>query len=144
MGGELWFGLILVFILLEIISGNMIFVPFSLGAFSSGIYSAFSDNLVLQIAIFSVFSVFALIFLRPFLLRMLYRKEVENETGTGKIVTKIGLAQSEIDGLSGTILVNGEIWSARSVEGTIPDGTSVRIDSISGAIAIVRPIEHLT
>jgi membrane-bound serine protease (ClpP class) len=53
----------------------------------------------------------------------------------------IGVAGEVVASLkpAGTVRVRGEVWSARSKEGTIAGGERVKIDHVDGVVLVVRP-----
>ncbi len=52
-------------------------------------------------------------------------------TGREGLVGAIGVARSELSP-EGTVFVQGELWSAESVDGVIPAGTRVRVTRVDG------------
>ena len=56
--------------------------------------------------------------------------------------TLIGVTGSVRDELNpeGTVFVKGEYWSARSLEGTLPLGTAVRVEELEGSTLLVRRV----
>jgi membrane protein implicated in regulation of membrane protease activity len=92
----------------------------------------------LQIVAALAAAVLLLALLRPTLLERIrrapgYRSSLDKMIGSG------GVATSQITTDGGEAKVNGEIWSARAVDGTIPAGTAVEVYRIDGAIAVVYP-----
>lgn len=63
------------------------------------------------------------------------RKTVAGESA---MIGLTGVAQTDID-VTGTVLVRGEIWRARSGE-KIPAGASVRVTGVEGLTLVVEPI----
>lgn len=91
-----------------------------------------------QIAAAVVVAVAMLALARPTLLRKVrelpgYRSSVD------KMVGSSGVALTEITPGTGEVKVSGEVWTAHSMEGTIPAGTEIEVYRIDGAIAIVYP-----
>jgi membrane-bound serine protease (ClpP class) len=58
-------------------------------------------------------------------------------TGREALIGATGVARSDL-GPSGTVFVQGELWSAESVDGTIPAGRRVRVVEVRGLHLIVR------
>jgi membrane-bound serine protease (ClpP class) len=58
-------------------------------------------------------------------------------TGREGLVGATGVARSDI-GPSGTVFVQGELWSAESADGTIPAGRRVRVTEVRGLHLVVH------
>ncbi len=59
-------------------------------------------------------------------------------TGTEEMVGQVTWAESLIDERNGTVKIHGEIWRARSREGSIDEGAEVEIVDFEGLTLIVR------
>lgn len=70
-------------------------------------------------------------------LRALEKKPV---MGLETIIGSIGEALTEING-KGLVLLNNELWSARSVSKKIPKGSKVLIKNVEGTILLVEEIK---
>ncbi len=80
--------------------------------------------------------------LRPTLLRRI-RSMPGYRSALDKMVGSSGVATSEITATEGEVKVAGEVWSARSLDGTaIPAGTQVEVYEIDGVVAVVYPRHH--
>jgi membrane-bound serine protease (ClpP class) len=64
-------------------------------------------------------------------------------TGREGLVGAIGVARSELSP-EGTVFVQGELWSAESVDGVIPAGARVRVTRVDGLRLRVQKEEALT
>jgi len=53
------------------------------------------------------------------------------QTGREGLVGAVGVARTQL-GPEGTVFVQGEIWSAESLDGVIPAGARVRVARIQG------------
>jgi len=58
-------------------------------------------------------------------------------TGREALLGAIGMTRSDL-GPSGTVFVDGELWSAESEDGTIPAGQRVRVVQVRGLHLVVR------
>ncbi|PKQ32862.1 MAG: NfeD family protein [Actinobacteria bacterium HGW-Actinobacteria-2] len=92
----------------------------------------------LQIAAALIAAVALLGLLRPTLLERV-RQAPGYRSSLDKMVGSAGVATAEITTSGGEAKVNGEVWSARAVDGTIPAGTAIEVYQIDGAIAVVYP-----
>ena len=64
-------------------------------------------------------------------------------TGREALVGAVGVARGDLNP-SGTVFVQGEIWSAESVAGPIPSGARVRVASVDGLRLQVKKEEAAT
>ena len=100
----------------------------------------FTDNLIIQIVVFTFFTVISLIFTKP-LLDKFINKNV-TKTNIDMIIGKIGIVTKEINELSpGRVKVSGKDWMAVS-NSHIDEGKKVRVLKIEGAKIIVREEER--
>lgn len=116
---------------------------FSIGALFAMVASFFIDNVVIQTAIFLICSTILLFATRSFVSKF-QKKDPDYKTNSSSIEGKIGKVTKEIDSIEGKgqVKVNGEVWSAKSFDGTsIPEGTDVTIKKIEGVKAIVETIK---
>lgn len=60
-------------------------------------------------------------------------------TGLNALVGAVGVIRRDL-APSGTILIRGEYWDALSVEGTLREGTRVRVQGLNGRTLLVRRI----
>jgi membrane protein implicated in regulation of membrane protease activity len=110
------------------------------GALAGAATAVFLPGVVwAQIVVALVVAVAMLMLARPTLLAKIrsapgYRSSLDNMIGS------TGIAISEITtSSSGQVKVNGEAWTARAVEGSIPAGTEIEVYQIDGAVAVVYP-----
>ncbi len=59
--------------------------------------------------------------------------------GQRALIGETGTARSELHP-EGTVFVKGEYWSARSLEGTLPPGTDIRVEEMEGSTLLVRRV----
>ena len=59
--------------------------------------------------------------------------------GRSALIGRTGTVRRELNP-EGTVFINGEYWSARSIEGAIPDGTAVRVERVEGRTLVVRRV----
>ena len=99
----------------------------------------FPELLWLQVVAFVVAAALLLWMLRPTLLRRVRAMPGYRST-FAKLVGSNGHALADVTSTSGEAKLGGEIWTARSADGsTIPEGAEVEVFKIDGATAIVFP-----
>ena len=136
----IWFILIFAFLIIEALSFNLITIWFAFGSLCAFISTYFTDNLIIQIVVFTFFTIISLIFTKP-LLDKFINKNV-TKTNIDMIIGKIGIVTKEINELSpGRVKVSGKDWMAVS-NGHIDEGKKVRVLKIEGAKIIVREEER--
>ena len=63
----IWFILIFAFLIIEALSFNLITIWFAFGSLCAFISTYFTDNLIIQIVVFTFFTIISLIFTKPLL-----------------------------------------------------------------------------
>ena len=124
----IWFILIFAFLIIEALSFNLITIWFAFGSLCAFISTYFTDNLIIQIVVFTFFTIISLIFTKP-LLDKFINKNV-TKTNIDIIIGKI----------PGRVKVSGKDWMAIS-NSHIDEGKKVRVLKIEGAKIIVREEE---
>jgi membrane protein implicated in regulation of membrane protease activity len=135
-----WVVLIVLFLVIEILSLDLIFLMLAVGGVSGLVTDLFGGPIWLQVVVAAVVAVLLLLLLRPPLLHRLHRGEDMTPSNIDALLGMRGAVVSTVDGATGQAkLANGDVWTAR-VEGEdeLPPGTPVRVVRIEGATAIVR------
>ena len=136
--GFVWLGIMIIFLFFEAATTALLTTWFAIGALAAAITSFFTDNILIQTAVFLVVSVATLVCLRP-LLRHLKKNTVPTNADT--VIGKTALVTGEINNImnSGELYVDGKVWSARSeTDEVIPVDTAVEIVRIEGVKLIVK------
>ena len=142
MWSIIWLALFVVLIVFEAVTTGLFTIWFAGGALIALLVSLFLDMWVVQMVVFLIVSFLLLYFMRPVAMRKFNAKRlktnVEDIAGREAKVTEL------IDNLnaSGTAILNGLEWAARSVEDsvTIPAGERVLVREVRGVKLIVEPI----
>ena len=142
MWSIIWLALFVVLIVFEAVTTGLFTIWFAGGALIALLVSLFLVMWVVQMVVFLIVSFLLLYFMRPVAMRKFNAKRlktnVEDIAGREAKVTEL------IDNLnaSGTAILNGLEWSARSVEDsvTIPVGERVLVREVRGVKLIVEPI----
>ena len=139
---QFWLIVAGIFFIIEMATVGFLVFWFSIGALLALIVSFFTDNLVIQTAVFVVSSGILVFFTRPFVNR--FAKSDKLETNAFSIIGKIAIVTEEINPLlgSGQIKIEGEVWSAKTITSSvIPVNSEVEITSIEGVKAVIKPIK---
>ena len=135
-----WLILAIVFLAIEFGTVALISLWFAAGAIAAMIAALVGGMLWLQILVFGLVSMALLLLLRPFLQKYVDPKKVK--TNVYAMAGKQAIVTEDIDNLkaTGTVKLNGVIWTARSADGNpIPAGSVVTVQSVEGVKVIVIP-----
>ncbi len=132
----IWFVLIFVFLIIEAMSLNLITIWFAFGSLCAFISMYFTENIVIQLIVFTISTALSLILTKPLLEKKL--KFAKEKTNYDRIVGKVGIVTKEIKKHeNGRVKVDGKDWMAKS-ENNIKEGAEVEILKIEGAKIIVK------
>ncbi|MCR5694246.1 MAG: NfeD family protein [Clostridia bacterium] len=139
----IWAVVFAVMLIVEVATSGLVSVWFCAGSLVALVLAIFDVPVLWQCVAFTAVSIIALILTRPLAKKFLKKKKTP--TNSDRIIGKRGLVCETINNLSGTgsIKVEGLVWSARNVVGTvIPEGTYVTVESIEGVKAVVKLCEE--
>ena len=125
-----WVAAAIVFVALEIFTPAFIFACFVVGALAAGATTFFTDSFVIQGLVFAVVSIILIPLTRP-----LARKITKPSPVTSNVdgfIGKFGYVKKEVSDKAGQILIEDQVWQARS-EKTIAVDKKVKIISVEGA-----------
>ncbi|MGN0384361.1 MAG: NfeD family protein [Lachnospiraceae bacterium] len=135
-----WLLLLIVMIVTELITMGLTTIWFAGGSIIAIILAVLHVPVAIQIAAFLVVSIVLLIFTRPIAVK--YFNHDRLKTNVESMIGRQAVVISEIDNLNGIgqIQVNGQEWSARTVEDgqVIPVGEVVVVKAVSGVKLIVE------
>lgn len=137
----LWFALLIVFVVAEAVTVNMVSAWFAAGALAALVTALLGGKLWLQVVVFLAVSAVALALLRPIAKK--YFTPKITHTNVDALSGKICLCVTAIDNLasSGQVKIGDVEWSARSTTGEpIPAGAQVKIDRVEGVKVYVTPV----
>ncbi len=135
-----WLAALILFAVIEGMTVGLVSIWFALGAAGGLIASAITENIWVQIIVFLVVSLAALLVIRPLAARS--AKGKQEATNADRVIGQEGVVTEEIEDLraKGQVKVGGSVWTARTEgEGTIPEGTVVKVLRIEGVKLIVAP-----
>ena len=140
---QFWLIVAGIFLVAEMATVGFLVFWFSIGALLALITSLFTDNIVIQTAVFVISSGVLIFFTRPFVNKFA-KSENKKETNAFSIIGKIAIVTEEINPLLGTgqIKIEGEVWSAKTITSSIvPVDSQVEITAIEGVKAVIKPIK---
>ncbi len=134
----LWLGIIIVTLLLEFATADMVAIWFTFAAVPSFILALFGVNEVVQVITFVVITIVLLLLTRPFVMK--YFKTNEIKSNVDAIVGLTGVTTKTITPDSiGRIKIRNVEWSAVSKQ-DIEIGEHVRVLDVEGVKVIVEKI----
>lgn len=134
-----WLILAGIFIIAEIATVGFLIFWLSLGSLCAMLTSFFTDNIIIQTAVFVVTSVLFIFLTRP-LAKKLAKTDNTLVTNAFSIIGKKAIVIKEINPTLGVgqIKIDGQVWTAKSTnEEIISEGTEVLILNIDGVKAVV-------
>ena len=136
----IWLVVFVACIAIEIITLGLATIWFAGGALVAAIGAAMGAPIWLQAVFFGAVSLVLLYFTRPVAVKYFNKDRVK--TNAESLVGKQAVVISEIDNLQGIgqVSVNGQEWSARTVEEgiTLTEGSVVIVRAISGVKLMVE------
>jgi membrane protein implicated in regulation of membrane protease activity len=143
MNSIYWLIVLAVLIFIEIITLGLTTIWFAGGALVAFIVSLFYDNLLVEIILFLIVSLLLLYFTRPVILK--YFNPKRTKTNYEGVIGKEALVITTIDNInaSGQVSVDGQEWSAKSLDGLkIDKGSRVKVQGITGVKLMVTTIKE--
>ena len=134
-----WLILAGIFVIAEIATVGFLIFWLSLGSLCAMLTSFFTDNIIIQTAVFVVTSVLFIFLTRP-LAKKLAKTDNTLVTNAFSIIGKKAIVIKEINPTLGVgqIKIDGQVWTAKSTnEEIISEGTEVLILNIDCVKAVV-------
>ncbi|HEX8206215.1 MAG TPA: NfeD family protein [Solirubrobacteraceae bacterium] len=133
-----WLVLSVLFAVGEVLTMGFFLAPFAAGALVAALVAALGGGLVVSGLVFLAVSGAAFAGLRPVARRHL-KLPAQLRTGTAALVGKTGTVIDAIDADSGSVRIDGEVWTARPYDEdeTFEAGQRVHVLQIRGATALV-------
>ncbi|GAA2074809.1 NfeD family protein [Aeromicrobium tamlense] len=124
--------------LIELASGELIFLMFGIAAFSAALAAGFGAPIVLQMALFGILSVALLALVRP---RIAARVHDGPSLPLGQhgLVGQLAIVDERVSRHAGRVVINDVLWTARPIdpEATYEPGDELLVADIDGAVARV-------
>ena len=134
----LWFIIVILLVLMEAATVNLVSIWFILSGTVSLFISLFVDSFPVQFAIFVGLGILLMILTKPMLDKMI--KEKQEKTNLERIIGMEGVVTVPIKkNTVGEVKVDGKLWSAISSK-SIKEGEIVKIDHIESVKLVVEPI----
>ena len=138
----LWLAVAAAALIIEVLTVNLVSVWFIAGAIAAFVASLMGAGFWIQLCVFIVISAILIIAVMPAAKKLVAKSKTA--TNSDRIIGEKAIVTEKIDNISATgqIKVLGNIWSAKSSDGSIIEsGETVIIEKISGVKAIVKIIK---
>lgn len=138
-----WLILLAAFTIIEAATVQLVSVWFAVGALGALVSVFAHADFKVQVIVFIALSILSLIATRPLVKR--FTKTKLQSTNADMCLNETAVVIEKIDNLNakGQVKVNGNIWSARSIDDKIiPENTLVKVLKIEGVKVIVEEIKE--
>lgn len=138
-----WLVLLVAFAIIEAATVQLVSVWFAVGALGALAAVFAHADFKVQLSVFIAVSLLSFVLTRPLVKK--FTKSGIQSTNADRCIGKTAVVIEEIDNLNakGQVKVNGNIWSARSSDGSvIPENTLVKVLKIEGVKVIVEVIKE--
>lgn len=137
----IWIAAIIIFGVAEAMTAGLVSIWFVIGSVAGLIAAACDAQVWLQVVLFFVVSIAALLVTRPLVRK--FAKKDNVATNADRVLGGMARVTEAIDNTvpTGAVYVDGKTWSARSADGsTIPVGEMVRVVRMEGVrLFVERP-----
>lgn len=140
MNAVFWICAMVVFLIIEAVTPMLVSVWFGLGALVAAVCSYFGLGESTCILIFAIVSAVSVAVFQKFFGGKMVKEH--EKTNTDRLIGAHGIVKTDIDPVEGcgTVLVAGNLWSAKSDE-IISAGCKVQVDAIEGVKLVVKRLE---
>jgi membrane protein implicated in regulation of membrane protease activity len=135
----LWLIAAVVLAVAEVLNLSFFLFPFAIGAAGAAVAELAGARTPVAVVVFALLTAVSFGIVRPIAKRHV-RTPPAIRTGTAALIGKPAVVLERIanDDASGTVRIEGEVWTARSYDDrTIEPGTRVEVIEIRGATALV-------
>lgn len=141
---QMWTVVAVVCLILELTAGDFFIICFSIGAVFAAIAGLIGGNIYWQLAMFALFTLVSLFWVRPFAQRYLHRGEDRRVSNADALLGREGRVVEAVDHDGfGRVQIDGDVWKAVTNESQdIPAGKNVRVIGRESTIITVETINQ--
>ena len=139
----IWSGLAVLFLVIEAVTVGLASIWFALGAVCALIAALLGAPVWLQVLWFILISAATLVITRPLVKKYVNGKR--QATNADRVIGRSCMVTERIDnlGATGTVTVDGKVWTARSLDGTVIEaGSTVVVKDIQGVKLMVAAAQE--
>ncbi len=131
-----WLAVIIILAFIEFTTINLTTIWFVASAIVAMILSFFTDNYLIQFAVFVILGIILLVTTRPILVKTLHKKN--EKTNADRVIGMEAVVTEKITKhKSGEVKVDGKLWTALADE-AIKEGEIVKVLDIDGVCLKVK------
>jgi membrane protein implicated in regulation of membrane protease activity len=133
-------------LILELTAGDFFIICFSIGAVFAALSAMIGGGIYVQLAVFALFTLISLFWVRPFAQRYLHKGEDNRVSNADALLGRQGRVVETVKANGyGRVQIDGDVWKAVTNEDAdIPEGASVTVVGRESTIITVEAqnIEH--
>ena len=139
---QVWAVVAVICLILELTAGDFFIICFSIGSVFAAITAAVGGGIYWQLLMFAVFSILALVYVRPFAKRYLHKGEDSRVSNADALMGRQGRVVEAIEANGyGRVQIDGDIWKAVSQDGQpVSKGSNVFVVGRESTIITVEKI----
>ena len=126
--------------LVELMTVNLLFASLAISALAAAGAASLGADIAVQGITFGVAAILSLLLLRPIALKHLKMRGSPAATNVDALIGAEAITMTQVTDRSGEVKLTGEIWSAKTLEGTIAADQKVQVVAIRGATAIIKEV----
>jgi len=140
-GWELWIAAALLLGSAELLHGALVLLAMAVACLPPALGSALGASLTVQGLLFAA----SMLVEFPLLARLVHRRRVRRLAGNAEAIVgkRVKVIQSCGEQQEGVVLLTGEHWKARSLDGELQPGAEAQVVQREGLLLLVVPFERL-
>ena len=143
---QMWVVLAVICLILELTAGDFFIICFSIGAVFAALSAMIGGGIYVQLAVFALFTLISLFWVRPFAQRYLHKGEDNRVSNADALLGRQGRVVETVKANGyGRVHIDGDVWKAVTNEDAdIPEGANVTVVGRESTIITVEAqnIEH--
>jgi len=140
---QLWALVTIICLILELTNGDFFIMCFAIGGVCAAISAALGLGFYGGLAVFALFSVLSIFFVRPLALNYLHRDEDPRVSNADALIGREGRVSEDIaEHGYGRVAIDGDDWKAEAADGkSVAKGDKVRV---VGRESIIIKVERVS
>jgi membrane protein implicated in regulation of membrane protease activity len=139
-GWAVWLVLFLALAAIETLTLDLFFAMLSVGALGAMLAAILGAPVFLQVVVFCIVSLLMIFLVRPVAMKHLERGPRDQRSNIDRLIGASAVALEAVSASAGTVKIGGDIWTARTADGSsLTAGSPVLVTRIEGATAVVLP-----
>ena len=137
---QMWAVLAVICLILELTAGDFFIICFSIGAVFAALSAMIGGGIYVQLAVFALFTLISLFWVRPFAQRYLHKGEDNRVSNADALLGRQGRVVETVKANGyGRVQIDGDVWKAVTNEDAdIPQGANVTVVGRESTIITVE------